>query len=291
MKNNQFKGIAITSIGVLAFVPDSLLLRLIDADILPTLMWRGLFSGFIISFWSFIFLRNDLIIFIKSPKMTGIIYMLFHAIGNLLFITAIELTSVANSLFIMSTSPIFSVLISRFFLKEPFDPRILFTIFGALIGISVIAYGSSNNSATSLLGDLAALGMAICLGISLTAARTFQKISIVPATGISSLMTGIILFVFINSYSISLIDIYFLIILSIIVSFGTTLLSIGPKYITSAEVGLILLMEAILAPILVWFIIGENPGSLTLVGGFVVLVVLFVSNIIALKNYNIYRSK
>ena len=47
MKNNQFKGIAITSIGVLAFVPDSLLLRLIDADILPTLMWRGLFSGFI----------------------------------------------------------------------------------------------------------------------------------------------------------------------------------------------------------------------------------------------------
>ena len=34
------------------------------------------------------------------------------------------------------------------------------------------------------------------------------------------------------------------------------------------------MMEAILAPILVWFIIGENPGSLTLVGGFIVLIVL-----------------
>ncbi len=289
MKNKQVKGIVITSIGVLAFVPDSLLIRLIEANILETLMYRGIFSGLLICLWSLIFLQNDFTVFIKSPKTSGIIFMLSHAIGNFFFIAAIELTSVANALFIISTSPIFSMIISKLFLKESFNPRIAITIFGALIGISFIAYGSVHNTNTSFLGDIAAIGVAISLGVSLTAARKFKKVSIVPAVGISSLTTGIILILYLNTIIISISDLYLLIILSIIVSVGTTMLAIGPKYITSAEVGLILLMEAVLAPIVVWFVLGENPGNLTILGGSIVLMVLIVSNIIAIKNFNYSR--
>ena len=39
--NNQVKGLILTSIGVLAIVPDSILIRLIQADILTITFWRA----------------------------------------------------------------------------------------------------------------------------------------------------------------------------------------------------------------------------------------------------------
>ncbi|MDA9789765.1 EamA/RhaT family transporter, partial [Amylibacter sp.] len=39
----------------------------------------------------------------------------------------------------------------------------------------------------------------------------------------------------------------------------------------------------VLAPLLVWYVVGENPGKYALFGGAIVLTTLFVSNIIGLK--------
>jgi len=49
-------------------------------------------------------------------------------------------------------------------------------------------------------------------------------------------------------------------------------------------IALLILMESILAPLLVWFVVGEEPGFWTLIGGALVLGVLCVSNVVALRN-------
>ncbi|MFC6582944.1 EamA family transporter [Sulfitobacter aestuariivivens] len=64
---------------------------------------------------------------------------------------------------------------------------------------------------------------------------------------------------------------------------SSVLLAIGPRYITSAEVGLLVLLESVLAPILAWIVVGEDPGSYALVGGAVVVGALAVSNLVALR--------
>jgi drug/metabolite transporter (DMT)-like permease len=46
---------------------------------------------------------------------------------------------------------------------------------------------------------------------------------------------------------------------------------------------LLLLLEAVLAPILAWLILFEIPHSSTIYGGLIVLSVLIISNIIALR--------
>ena len=61
-------------------------------------------------------------------------------------------------------------------------------------------------------------------------------------------------------------------------------MAIGPQYITSAEVGLFLVLESIFAPILVWYVLGENPGSTAIIGGVIVLLVLTISNIVGLRS-------
>ena len=48
-QNDQAKGLLLTAIGVLAIVPDSILIRLIQADILTITFWRALIPGILIS--------------------------------------------------------------------------------------------------------------------------------------------------------------------------------------------------------------------------------------------------
>ena len=164
--NNQVKGLILTSIGVLAIVPDSILIRLIQADILTITFWRALIPGIIISFAVMIFYREPTLNFIKSPKPSGLIFIISHSFGTLLFVVAIELTSIASALFIISTSPIFAAIISRIFLNEKITIRMIFTIIGALIGIGIITLGSFNTEPVFAVGDVAALGTAFCLAIS-----------------------------------------------------------------------------------------------------------------------------
>jgi drug/metabolite transporter (DMT)-like permease len=60
-------------------------------------------------------------------------------------------------------------------------------------------------------------------------------------------------------------------------------LAIGPRYITSAEVGLLVLLESVGAPLLAWAVIGENPGVYALVGGTIVVGALAVLNLRRIK--------
>ena len=45
---------------------------------------------------------------------------------------------------------------------------------------------------------------------------------------------------------------------------------------------LLILLESVLAPILVWAVVGEDPGSWALVGGVVVIGALVASNLVVL---------
>ena len=282
--NNQVKGLILTSIGVLAIVPDSILIRLIQADILTITFWRALIPGIIISIAVMIFYRKPTIDFIKSPKPSGLIFIVSHSFGTLLFVVAIELTSIANALFIISTSPIFAAIISRIFLNEKITIRMIFTIIGALIGIGIITFGSFNNERIFAVGDVAALGTAFCLAISLTAARSASNFSMIPAVGISSLITPLCILYFIDPFNLQFSDWIFILLLGVVFApIATCLIATGPRYITSAEVSLLLLLEAVLAPILAWLILFEIPHSSTIYGGLIVLSVLIVSNIIALR--------
>jgi len=283
--NNQVKGLILTSIGVLAIVPDSILIRLIQADILTITFWRALIPGIIISIAVMIFYRKPTVDFIKSPKPSGLIFIVSHSFGTLLFVVAIELTSIANALFIISTSPIFAAIISRIFLNEKITIRMIFTIIGALIGIGIITFGSFNNERVFAVGDVAALGTAFCLAISLTAARSASNFSMIPAVGISSLATPLCILYFIDPFNLQFSDWMFILLLGVVFApIATCLIATGPRYITSAEVSLLLLLEAVLAPILAWFILFEFPGYETIIGGIIVISVLVFSNIMALHH-------
>ena len=53
-----------------------------------------------------------------------------------------------------------------------------------------------------------------------------------------------------------------------------SLLTIGPRYLPAPEVSMINLLEVCIAPLLLWWIIGENPGLMSIIGGLIVVLAL-----------------
>ena len=278
----QLKGILITGLGVLVIVPDSLMIRLIDAHEMTIVFWRAGMSCMVMALWC------TLTGGWRRLGPAALLFAITEAAGTVLFIVALENTSVASTLFLVSTSPIFSALLSRFALGERLSRRMILTILGALMGIAVIASASTDGDPQRWIGDLAALGVALSLGIAFTTVRHTPDLPIVPALTLAYGIATLVAAAFAPTFMLHGVEwVWIAINGGIFVPLGFALMAIGPRYITSAEVSLLLLLEAVLAPILVWAVLGENPGQRVLLGGAIVLVVLLISNLVSLKRRSV----
>ncbi len=279
---DHLKGLIITTLGALFIVPDSLFVRLIAAEPLVISFWRGLISGLVILLGVLIFQGAGAYKAVFQTGRYGMLYVFVAGSSGILFVLAVSLTSIANVVFIIATLPVFAALYSRVFLGESISLRMMTTMGAVAIGLAIIAYGSGQTQGASLRGDLVALTVSALFAAGLTAARKVRHVSMVPAVPIGYLGASLCLMPFIDPFAIDP-DKWLLIPLHggfIVVS--SVLLALGPRYISSAEVGLLILLESVLAPLLAWVVIDEHPGHWALLGGVVVISALGISNAVVL---------
>ena len=70
----------------------------------------------------------------------------------------------------------------------------------------------------------------------------------------------------------------------VVLPLALVLMTLGPRYLPAPEVAMISLLEAVLGPLWVWWVIGENPGWQTIAGGSVVIVVLMAHSAVRLRS-------
>ena len=70
---------------------------------------------------------------------------------------------------------------------------------------------------------------------------------------------------------------------SMCVAIPFVLVTLAPRYITAAEVNLFFLLETILGPLWVWFVIKEQPSLETILGGAVIVITITIHSVLALK--------
>ena len=288
--NDQARGLFITLIGILCVVPDSLFVRLIDAPALTIAFWRLALAGGFICFWIVLTKGAEPFQAVLRTGRYGVVYMVGTGASGVLFVLAVSLTSVANVVFILASLPIFATVYSRIFLAEPISRRMLITIAVVLVGIAIIAYGSGETAHASLAGDLLALAVSALFAAGLTAARHAKAISMVPGVGLAYLIVAALIAPFAHPLSMPTDQAPLVLSHGLFIMSSSILLALGPRYITSAEVGLLVLLESVLAPLLVWAVIGEDPGGYALTGGAVVITALFASNVISLTRRKRIRS-
>ena len=219
----------------------------------------------------------------RSVGGAGMWMVLAYAFGSISFVYAITHTSVANTLVILASTPLFAALISRVLLGEKISLRTMIAIVLVAVGITVIALGSASEG-SGLYGDLAAVLGSFFLACGLTFVRRFPQVSSFAAISCSGVLTALLVLPLASPLAITQADFGYLMLMGLyVVSIGTALLYVGPRYIPSAEVGLLLLGESILGPLWVWLWFGEMLGPYTLIGGAVVLSTLVLNTVWALR--------
>lgn len=280
--NTHAKGLIITTIGVLFVVPDSLYVRLIDAEPMATAFWRGMSSGVLILL-ALLALQGT-----KGfrPALTtgwpSIAYIALIGSTTPSFVLAINYTSVANVVLIFASMPIFAAIFSRIFLGEGIGLRMVLTMLAVAMGLGIIAYGSSENDIASWKGDLWAVYVCIAYAGAITAVRVVKDVSMIPAIPVAYIGAALVLLPFASPWQIFLDQWVLILGHGMFIAVATCLLAMGPRYISSAEVSLLILLESVLAPLLVWAWIGEDPGRWALLGGVIVIGALLVSNLVVL---------
>ena len=247
------------------------------------IFWRALLVSF--GMWLMISLiyPNRVWQQYRTVRGPGLLMVGAYAFGTISFVFAITHTSVANTLIILSSTPLFAALISRVLLQERIQPRTLIAILLVAIGIGVIAAGSAVGS-SGLMGDLAAILGSFFLACGFSFVRRFPKTSAFASISCSGLITALLVLPLAAPLAVSASDFGYLLLMGLyVVPIGTALMFVGPRYIPAAEVGLLMLLESILGPIWVWMVFAEQPGIYTLMGGTIVLSTLALNTVWALK--------
>ncbi|WP_138421679.1 DMT family transporter [Maritimibacter alexandrii] len=280
---DHLKGLLITFTGVLFILPDSLFVRLIGTDGVTVAFWKALLIGLVLGL-GLLVTRGPGVYratFAASPLVW--VYAATSGASGALFVIAVAHTSIANVVFIVAAMPLASALFSRIALGEAISRRTALTMAVVPVGIALIAFGSGETEGASLKGDLIAVGIVIVFSIGLTVARKLRPVSVVPAIPAGMLGAALVLFPFATPLSVPADDwIWVALHGGFFVTVSTALLATGPRFLPSAEVALLLLVESVLAPVLAWVVVGEDPGKWALIGGAVVIGALAVSNGIAL---------
>ena len=268
-----------TIFAVVILSPDSVLIRLVEdasseVDSWTVLFWRGLLYAAGVSLLVLIKYRTKTIAEFKNIGKGGLLIGLFSGISTGTFVFAIVYTSIANALVIISTGPIMIAIVAWFLLKEKSSLFTWTSMIIIFIGIYIVMSGSFGGD--SLVGDFFALITAVMMGFTFTLTRKYKDVNMVPVNAIGGLIAALIAFLMANKITVPAEVVGYIIAMGAILSISFSLITIAPRYMPAAEVGMIMPLETVLGSLIAWYVINEVPSVNALVGGTIVIVTLFI---------------
>jgi drug/metabolite transporter (DMT)-like permease len=210
----------------------------------------------------------------RSVGLAGVGVTICVATASSSFIVAIDRSSVARVLFILAIAPVQAALIARVTLGELISRRTALAMALAMVGIAMVLGAPGDGT---LAGDGFSVLAALAFSGTIVITRWRHDVSMAPATCLSQVVVVAVFAPFAAPGQIAGGDVVWLAALGIgQIGLGFALLTVGARLIPAAQVGLITLLEVVLGPIWVWLALDERPGTLTLVGGVVVIVAIVI---------------
>lgn len=286
--SRQAKGLLITSVGVVVLSLQGIPIRLVEVDAWTLLFVRGVLAapGLFVVF--FVMERSRWKDQLRAMGLAGVTAALLFALDNAMFIYSITHTSVANTLLMISLSPLFAGLLTRIVLRRRVPRRTWLAIVGGAVATLVIMLGSLVTG--DLVGTLAGLVASVSIGGTLVVLRSKPSLNMIPAIAIGAGLSGLVGLPLASPASANLRDWILLLLLGLFVmpvAFG--LIATGPRFIPAAEVALLLLLQTVLGALWVWIAVGEVPTTLTLVGGLLLTAVLAANSVATLRSLDTRR--
>lgn len=264
------KAILFLIIAAVLWSTSGIFLKTLNWQPLAVLAGRSLFSSLVF----LVYLRRIPQRFTRWQWVAA----LSSVLTQLLYITAIQMTTAANAIFLQYTAPIYILLLGYWLLHEKPSKAdwvamlVIFAGLGLFFGDRLSPGGFTGN----LLAIISGVTMAL-----MTVAMRAQKDGSPAESFLLANLLGMLLggyFVFQQPWTVANWgSIAYLGIFQIGLAF--LLYSLAIKVIPALEATLIGTLEPILNPLWVFLLLGEIPGPLALLGGLVVLGGVVISSI------------
>lgn len=278
------RALAVLFFGVLCVSTAALFIRLADAPPLVTAAWRLTFASLILVPAALATARDELFALSRADLGRALAAGAMLALHFALWITSLEHTTVASSVVLVTTSPLWVGLAAPFVLKEGVSRQLHLGIVMAFAGGALIGWGDTAIGGTAVLGDALAVGGAIAvagyflIGRHLRARlRLLPYVALVYGTAAVLLMAAAILAGNrMTGYPASTWTCFALLALVPQIlghsSFNWALQHLSTTYVAGSVLG-----EPLGSTLLAWWILNEPPPPATIAGGTLILAGLAVA--------------
>jgi len=214
----------------------------------------------------------------------GLLAGLFLSATFFFFILSLMRNTAANTFVLMSTGPFFVAIFGWVFLREAVPTRTWAAIAVALGGITLMF--ADGVDAGRSLGNVLALGVPTAFALNVVVLRRMRaRVDMVPAVMIAGLISIAVALPFALPLQAPARDLALLAPMGMVqLGAGCVLMTLATRYLAASEIGLLALIETILAPVWVWIGVGERPSALELTGAAVVLGALAANEWVGLRS-------
>jgi drug/metabolite transporter (DMT)-like permease len=227
----------------------------------------------------------------KRHLIMGILGGVFLSLHFLFWISSLKLTSVASSVVLVVTNPIFVGLFSYLFLKEKQPAELIAGIILSFSGAIIMAVGDSGlqdltvQNPSVLLGDILAFSGAIMAsGYLIVGSKLREEMDVLPYismvytfSAIFLLITSLFLGVSFTGYKQS--SYFYMVLLAIVPQLiGHTAFNWALKHLKASMVAITILGEPIGASILAYFIFKEKIQPFQSVGIIFIFLAIIISS-------------
>jgi len=269
-------------IGVLAASTASIFIKLCDAPALIIATYRLVLASLILLPYA---------LYKKTGGTWGrkeigwlIVSGLFLSLHFTFWISSLKYTSVASSVVLVTTYPIFVGIGSRLFLKEQMGLYLIFGIILSVLGSGLISYGDMTISREAMMGDgLALLGAIMASGYFLVGRKMRKSQDLLSYIFPVYSAAGFLLVIFSllsqeNFFGYSWTTYLFLFLLALIPQLiGHTTINWALKYLPASMVALTYLGEPVGSIILAYFILNEELTRWKVFGGILILAGILIA--------------
>lgn len=267
-------GLLLVATAALFWSTSGLFVRLIGADLMTMLFWRGVFSGSAVMLVYLLMEGKAGFLRLRNLPLPVFAVAALSASGMITGIGSMRYTTVAEALIIYATVPFVTAAFAWTFVGEKPSTRTMVASFVALGGVALMMKDASWDG--SLFGKGLAVLMTLSMAAMTTIMRGHQKVPMLPAMAISAWLCSFVTFWFAAPLAVSAQDFLLIAVFGVVQNAsGLILYAIWSRKIPAAEATLIAALEVPFTPLWVWLFLGETPAGAVLVGGAVVMLALF----------------
>ena len=161
--------------GVLAVSTGAIFARLADAPSLVIAAYRVGLATLLLAPVAWIKARDELLKLSLRELMLAAVSGFFLALHFATWISSLEYTSVANSVVLVNTNPLWVGLLTPLITRERIKAAVAVSIVISVAGGIIIGAGDFATDGRALLGDLLALGGSICAAFYLLLGRNLRR--------------------------------------------------------------------------------------------------------------------